>query len=79
MSPPNPVTVGKVQIGRNRPLALIAGPCVMEPGDMTLRIAQRLVEICGAAGRPADLQGLVRQGQSDLRVELSRARAWSRG
>ena len=32
MSPPNPVTVGNVQIGKNRPLALIAGPCVMEPG-----------------------------------------------
>jgi len=52
MVPPNPVTVGPVQIGRNRPLALIAGPCVMEPGDMTLRIARRLVEICGAAGVP---------------------------
>jgi 2-dehydro-3-deoxyphosphooctonate aldolase (KDO 8-P synthase) len=45
---PNPVTVGAVQIGKNRPLALIAGPCVMEPGDMTMRIAGRLVEICGA-------------------------------
>ena len=52
MSPPNPVTVGNVQIGRNCPLALIAGPCVMEPGDMTLRIAHRLVEICGAVGVP---------------------------
>ena len=52
MSPPNPVTVGNVQIGRNRPLALIAGPCVMEPGEMTLRIARRLVEICGALGVP---------------------------
>ena len=52
MAPPNPVTVGPIQIGRNRPLALIAGPCVMEPDDMTLRIARRLVEICGAAGVP---------------------------
>ena len=52
MVPPNPVTVGPVQIGRDRPLALIAGPCVMEPGDMTLRIARHLVEICGAAGVP---------------------------
>ena len=44
--PPNPVKIGRVEIGRDRPLALIAGPCVMEPGDMTMRIADRLVEIC---------------------------------
>ncbi|WP_165064830.1 3-deoxy-8-phosphooctulonate synthase [Paludisphaera rhizosphaerae] len=47
MNVPNPVTIGPVQIGNGRPLALIAGPCVMEPGDMTRRIAGRLVEICG--------------------------------
>ena len=50
MSSPNPVAVGKVRIGRNCPLAVIAGPCVMEPGEMTLRIAHRLVEICGELG-----------------------------
>jgi 2-dehydro-3-deoxyphosphooctonate aldolase (KDO 8-P synthase) len=44
-SVPNPVAVGKVAIGRGQRLALIAGPCVMEPGDMTLRIARRLAEI----------------------------------
>ncbi len=37
---PNPVTVGKVAIGRGKPLALIAGPCVMEPDDLTLKVAQ---------------------------------------
>jgi 2-dehydro-3-deoxyphosphooctonate aldolase (KDO 8-P synthase) len=42
----NPVTIGPVQVGRGRPLALIAGPCVMEPNDLTLVIARRLVEIC---------------------------------
>ena len=47
MEVPNPVRVGGVEIGRGRPLALIAGPCVMEPDDMTWRIAGRLVEICG--------------------------------
>ena len=52
MSPPNPVSIGSVRIGRNCPLALIAGPCVMEPGDMTLRIAHRLVSICGTLGVP---------------------------
>lgn len=42
---PNPVSVGPVRIGAGEPLALIAGPCVMEPGDLTLRIAARLLEI----------------------------------
>ncbi len=49
---PNPVTVGPVQIGTGKPLVLIAGPCVMEPGDMTMRIAGRLVEICGELNVP---------------------------
>lgn len=45
--PVNPVTIGSVQVGSGQPLALIAGPCVMEPNDLTLVIARRLVEICG--------------------------------
>ena len=52
MPVPNPVTVGPVTIGRGRPLALICGPCVMEPGDLTRVIAGRLVEICGGLGIP---------------------------
>ena len=52
MGPPNPVKVGSLAIGRSRPLALIAGPCVMEPGDMTIRIARRLVAICGELDVP---------------------------
>ncbi len=52
MTPPNPVSIGPVSIGRGRPLALIGGPCVMEPDDMTLRIARRLVSICGDLGVP---------------------------
>jgi len=52
MALPNPVTIGPVQIGEGRPLALIAGPCVMEPGDMTRRIAAELVEICGGLQVP---------------------------
>jgi len=47
VNPPNPVTIGPVTIGKGRPLALIAGPCVMEPGDTTRRVALRLKEICG--------------------------------
>ena len=49
---PNPVEVGSVRVGRGCPLALIAGPCVMEPGDMTLRIAGRLAELSGELGVP---------------------------
>jgi 2-dehydro-3-deoxyphosphooctonate aldolase (KDO 8-P synthase) len=52
MSVPNPVTIGPVSIGRERPLALICGPCVMEPNDLTLTIARRLVPICGRLGVP---------------------------
>lgn len=48
----NPVSVGPVTVGRGRPLALICGPCVMEPNDLTLRIARRLVSICGALEVP---------------------------
>jgi 2-dehydro-3-deoxyphosphooctonate aldolase (KDO 8-P synthase) len=46
MVPPNPVVVGPVQVGRGQRLTLIAGPCVIEPNDLTLTIARRLVEIC---------------------------------
>ncbi len=52
MPVPNPVTVGPVTIGRGRPLALICGPCVMEPNDLTRVIAAALVEICGDLGVP---------------------------
>ena len=36
------VKVGKIVIGRGRPLALIAGPCVIEGRRQCLRIAARL-------------------------------------
>ena len=52
MSVPNPVTVGPVLIGRGRPLALICGPCVMEPGDLTRVIAGKLVEVGAKLGVP---------------------------
>ncbi len=48
----NPVRVGSLEIGRDRPLALIAGPCVMEPNDLTRVIADRLVEICSKLNIP---------------------------
>jgi 2-dehydro-3-deoxyphosphooctonate aldolase (KDO 8-P synthase) len=52
----NPVTVGPVAVGRGRPLALIAGPCVMEPNDLTLVIARRLAAICERLGVPLILK-----------------------
>jgi 2-dehydro-3-deoxyphosphooctonate aldolase (KDO 8-P synthase) len=52
MDAKNPVPVGPVSLGRGRPLALICGPCVMEPKDLTLVIARRLVEICRPLGVP---------------------------
>jgi 2-dehydro-3-deoxyphosphooctonate aldolase (KDO 8-P synthase) len=52
MATPNPVRIGRTRIGKDCPLALIAGPCVMEPGGMTLRIATRLAAICADRGVP---------------------------
>ena len=52
MALPNPVTIGPVRVGNGLPLALIAGPCVMEPGDMTRRIAGELVAVCGELNVP---------------------------
>ncbi len=48
----NPVTIGPMAIGRGLPLALIAGPCVMEPGDVSRLIAGKLVEICASRHVP---------------------------
>jgi len=52
MEVPNPVKVGPVTIGRGCPLVLIAGPCVMEPGDLTYRLAHELKSITAKLGLP---------------------------
>jgi 2-dehydro-3-deoxyphosphooctonate aldolase (KDO 8-P synthase) len=52
MIPPNPVVIGPVKIGKGQPLALIAGPCVMESRELCDRIAERLVRICEPPGVP---------------------------
>jgi 2-dehydro-3-deoxyphosphooctonate aldolase (KDO 8-P synthase) len=46
------IKVGSVKIGGNRPLVLIAGPCVIENEDATLRHAERLMTICNGLGMP---------------------------
>src|SRR4029078_6713355 len=68
MSPPNPVSVGPVSIGAGRPLVLIGGPCVMEPNDLTLTIARRLVETCEGLGVP-----LIFKGSSDKANRTSKS------
>ncbi len=50
------VAVGSVRIGGEHPLALIAGPCVIEDEAHLLAVGKRLLEICGAAGVPLILK-----------------------
>jgi len=46
------VRVGAVAIGGEEPLALIAGPCVIESREAALRHAERVRDIAAAAGVP---------------------------
>jgi len=46
------VSIGKFSIGRGRPLALIAGPCVLESEETASRIAHTLVRVSSALGVP---------------------------
>ncbi len=49
----SPVQIGNLECGATaQPLLVIAGPCVMESRDLTLRIAERLKEICESIGLP---------------------------
>lgn len=43
--PNNPAQIGPYTVGRDRPLLLIAGPCVLETQELALEIAKRLAEI----------------------------------
>jgi 2-dehydro-3-deoxyphosphooctonate aldolase (KDO 8-P synthase) len=42
----NEVRLGEIRIGKGNPLALIAGPCVLEGEAIALEIAKQLKEIC---------------------------------
>ncbi|HAD03407.1 MAG: 3-deoxy-8-phosphooctulonate synthase [Desulfuromonadales bacterium GWD2_61_12] len=44
------VSVGNAVFGGNRPLVLIAGPCVIEEESLTLRIAEFLKKLTGELG-----------------------------
>jgi len=44
--------IGNVKMGGDRPLVLIAGPCVMESEKETLHCAERLMSICNGMSIP---------------------------
>jgi 2-dehydro-3-deoxyphosphooctonate aldolase (KDO 8-P synthase) len=46
------VTIGSVEIGVGKPLAIIAGPCVIESREAALRHAERLKEAADRVGTP---------------------------
>ena len=46
----NKVKVGTFMIGEGEPLALLAGPCVLEGMDRCLLIGRTIKEICGRLG-----------------------------
>jgi 2-dehydro-3-deoxyphosphooctonate aldolase (KDO 8-P synthase) len=47
-----PGQIGSVRIGPGRPLALIAGPCVIESEEHTLRLAEAIQRICAQHALP---------------------------
>lgn len=46
------IITGNVKIGGNRPLVLIAGPCVIENEAATMRHAEKLLTICNGVNIP---------------------------
>ncbi|HMZ27698.1 MAG TPA: 3-deoxy-8-phosphooctulonate synthase, partial [Elusimicrobiota bacterium] len=44
MASSNVVSIGPLRLANDRPLALIAGPCVIESEELTLRVAKSLKE-----------------------------------
>jgi 2-dehydro-3-deoxyphosphooctonate aldolase (KDO 8-P synthase) len=50
MTTPRHVSVGKITIGNDRPLALIAGPCALESRAHAREMCQALTELTGRLG-----------------------------
>ncbi|RMH59461.1 MAG: 3-deoxy-8-phosphooctulonate synthase, partial [Zetaproteobacteria bacterium] len=46
------IQLGGMTIANDRPLVLLAGPCVIEGEDFTLRVAEQLGRICADADVP---------------------------
>jgi 2-dehydro-3-deoxyphosphooctonate aldolase (KDO 8-P synthase) len=47
------IRVGRIEIGENNPLVLIAGPCVIESEKLVLETARRIKTICDKNKTPA--------------------------
>ncbi|MBN1851780.1 MAG: 3-deoxy-8-phosphooctulonate synthase [Pirellulales bacterium] len=52
MKSKNPVTIGPFQCGKDLPLMVVAGPCVMESLALTLQIAERIATVTLARSIP---------------------------
>lgn len=52
LTDPKTVVVGDIRIANNLPLTLLAGPCVIEGEDFTLRLASRIRDIAERVGVP---------------------------
>jgi 2-dehydro-3-deoxyphosphooctonate aldolase (KDO 8-P synthase) len=50
--PTREISIGNITIGGRQPLAFIAGPCVIESEEITLRIAKKLKEYSEKLGIP---------------------------
>lgn len=50
MTEPKTVTVGDIEIGRDRPFALITGPCQLESLDHARMMAEKIAEACAPTG-----------------------------
>jgi hypothetical protein len=70
--PDRPMKLCGFDVGLNRPLFLIAGPCVVESREFQIDVAGKLKEICAAVGHSVHLQVVLRQGEPQLRRFVSR-------
>ncbi|GMR00279.1 MAG: 3-deoxy-8-phosphooctulonate synthase [Zetaproteobacteria bacterium] len=52
MMDPHRIRISDFEIGNDRPLVLMAGPCVIESEDFTLRIAESIRDIATKCGIP---------------------------
>jgi len=52
MPQPPSATIGNIRIGGGAPLALIAGPCVIESREHTLQLAKQISKVCAARKLP---------------------------
>jgi len=50
MSAPRVVSIGDLEVGNDRPLTLIAGPCAMESREHALEMADALSRMCRTVG-----------------------------